>query len=61
MSDRIDAVDLILNVLREHEKKLDELVSRAGILVNEFEALIEERGHERAREILRGALEDFEK
>ena len=53
MSDKIDAVDLILNFLQEHEKKLDELV-------NNFDVLIEERAHARAREILRDALDAME-
>jgi hypothetical protein len=58
---KIDALELVINILREHEKKLDELVSRAGILVEEFEALIEEKAREYAREMIGNALEKFKK
>ena len=39
--EKIDVIDLIINVLKDHEKKLDELVSRL-----ENTASIETPGHE---------------
>ena len=32
---KVDVLDLIINVLQEHEKKLDELISRLEKLVPE--------------------------
>jgi hypothetical protein len=34
-NERIDTVDLIVNVLKEHEKSLDNLVSKLGVVVNQ--------------------------
>ena len=36
---KIDAMDLIINVLREHEKTLDELVERMEEILGRLEAL----------------------
>jgi hypothetical protein len=35
-NERIDTVDLIVNVLKEHEKSLDTLVSQLGVIVSQL-------------------------
>lgn len=33
-TDKVDVLDMIINVLNEHEKKLDDLVQRLEIIVD---------------------------
>ena len=44
--EKMDALDLIISVLRDHEKKLDEVSNRLGGIVNELKAKEAERGRE---------------
>jgi len=37
VSEKIDALDFVINVLREHEKRLDEAVYKLELLVNRLE------------------------
>ncbi len=37
LSQKVDVLDLIIDVLREHEKKLDELISRLEKIVDKAE------------------------
>ena len=37
-TEKIDVLDMLITILREHEEKLDELVERAEIAVNTLEA-----------------------
>ena len=41
-SDRVDVIDLIINVLKEHEGTLDELVGRLEHVNNEIEVSMNE-------------------
>ena len=34
LTEKIDVLDLIINVLKEHEKKLDELIGKLEILID---------------------------
>jgi len=37
LSQKVDVLDLIIDVLKEHEKKLDELISRLERIVEKHE------------------------
>ena len=37
LSEKIDVLDLVIDVLREHEKRLDELISRLEKIVEKAE------------------------
>jgi len=55
--EKLDALDLVIGVLKEHERNLDDLVDRAGMMVARFDELVEEKALEHARGILLNALE----
>jgi CheY-like chemotaxis protein len=44
LRDKIDVLDIIINVLNEHERKLDELVERLGVITNMLEKQTEFKG-----------------
>lgn len=60
MSDKIDVLDLVINLLKEHEKEFDRLVGRMELLTESFEATVDELALKKAREILRDTLEDLD-
>ena len=43
MSEKIDVLDLIINVLREHEKTLDELIHRLDSVTTKIEKRVKKR------------------
>lgn len=57
--EKMDAIDLIINVLREHEKSLDELVSRLEELLSKAEAAPAGGGAEAERPTIRAVVREW--
>ena len=66
LKDRIDIVDLIINVLKEHENSLDNLVERLEVLNKDLEQSMNEssfyaRGKSNSSEALDRKIVELEK
>ena len=45
IKDKVDAIDFIINILRDHETKLDYLIGRLEMLCHEQEERMKKQNH----------------
>lgn len=45
INDKVDVIDLIINILRDHEEKLDYLIGRLEMLCQEQEERMRKQNH----------------